>query len=358
LLVLAGKSGHPEGQKGYYRADRNCMPVSIKDIARLAGVSHSTVSRALRGSPLIPPATTERIQRIARESGYTASAVARSLVTRRTQALGVVVTSIADPFNSDLVDGIEEMANQHGYSVILATSQANPQREMAVVRSFGERRVDGILIASSRVGSLYLSMLEELKIPIVLVNNQHESEFAHSLSVDNSNGAYQAARHLLDLGHRRIAYLGDHLGLHSDRERYAGWQKALSERDVTLDTNLVVYGNGKLDGATAAAQKLFGRDQGPTAVVCYNDVSALGLLKVAEEHGIGVPVNLSVTGFDDIVFAAWTRPSLTTVRQPRCEMGRKATEMLLKLVSGSPAEKAVIIPGELIVRQSTAPPAA
>jgi DNA-binding LacI/PurR family transcriptional regulator len=330
------------------------MPVSIKDIARLAGVSHSTVSRALRGSPLIPPATAQRIQRIAHESGYTASAIARSLVTRKTQALGVVVTSIADPFNADLVDGIEEMANQHGYSVILATSQANPEREMAVVRSFGERRVDGILVASSRVGSLYGSMLEELKIPIVLVNNQHEGAFAYSISVDNIDGAYRATRHLLDLGHRRIAYLGDKLGLHSDEERFAGFQKALTESNVSLDKNPVVYGDGKLEGAAEAARELLGRGALPTAVVCYNDMSALGLLKATEERGIAVPSSLSVTGFDDILLAALTRPALTTVRQPRREMGHKAAKMLLEILDGSPAEKAVVIPGELIVRSSTA----
>jgi DNA-binding LacI/PurR family transcriptional regulator len=330
------------------------MPVSIKDIARLAGVSHSTVSRALRDSPLIPPATAQRIQRIARESGYTASAVARSLVTRKTQALGVVVTSIADPFNADLVDGIEEVANQRGYSVILATSQANPEREIAVVRSFGERRVDGILVASSRVGSLYLHMLEELKIPIVLVNNQHESEFAYSISVNNVDGAYRATRHLLDLGHRRIAYLGDKLGLHSDRERFAGWGKALTESDVPLDSELVVYGDGKLEGAYLAAEELLGRGEPLTAVVCYNDMSALGLLRAAEGRGIAVPDALSVTGFDDILFAALARPALTTVRQPRREMGRKAAEMLLEIFGGSPAEKAVVIRGELMVRSSTA----
>jgi DNA-binding LacI/PurR family transcriptional regulator len=330
------------------------MPVSIKDIARLAGVSHSTVSRALRDSPLIPAATAQRIQQIARESGYTASAVARSLVTRKTQAIGVVVTSIADPFNGDLVDGIEEVANQHGYSVILATSQADPEREVAVVRSFGERRVDGILVASSRVGSLYLPMLEELKIPIVLVNNQHGSDFTHSISVDNVDGAYRAARHLLDLGHRRIAYLGDRLGLHSDEDRFAGFRKALAESGTPLHQELVVYGDGKLEGAASAARELLRAGEQPTAVVCYNDVSALGLLRAAEERGIAVPGALSVTGFDDILYAALARPALTTVRQPRREMGRKATELLLETFGGSPAEKAVVIGGELIVRHSTA----
>jgi DNA-binding LacI/PurR family transcriptional regulator len=203
------------------------MAVSIKDIARLAGVSHSTVSRALRNSPLIPPATAERIQKIAQEAGYTVSAIARSLVTNRTQAVGVVVTSIADPFNGEVVAGIERKANENGYSVILADSQADPEREVAVVRSVRERRVDGILIASSRVGSLYGSMLSELEVPIVFLNNQHEAGLIHSVSIENEEGAYQATRHLIALGHRRIAYLGDRIGLHSDEERYAGYRRAL-----------------------------------------------------------------------------------------------------------------------------------
>ena len=330
------------------------MPVSIKDIARLAGVSHSTVSRALRHSPLIPAATAQRIQQIARESGYTASAVARSLVTRKTQALGVVVTSIADPFNGDLVDGIEEVANQHGYSVILATSQADPERELAVVRSFGERRVDGVLVASSRVGSLYLPLLEELKVPLVLINNQHGSEFVHSIAVDNVDGAYQATRHLIQHGHQRIAYLGDKLGLHSDEDRFTGFKRALAEYGATRYEKLVVYGDGKLEGAIGAARDLLGDSEQPTAIVCYNDMSALGVFRVAEERGIAVPDQLSVTGFDDILFAALVRPALTTVRQPRREMGRKATELLLEILGGSPVEKALVIRGELIVRRSTA----
>ncbi len=156
------------------------MPVSIKDIARIAGVSHSTVSRALRNSPLIPSKTTLRIQKIAHDARYIASAIARGLVTRKTHALGVIVTSIANPFNGEVVAGIEDVANELGYSVILATSQADPEREMSVVRSFRERRVDGVLVASSRVGALYIPLLDELQIPVVLINNQHPSRFLHS----------------------------------------------------------------------------------------------------------------------------------------------------------------------------------
>src|SRR4051794_21017329 len=181
--------------------------VSIKDIARVAHVSHSTVSRALRDSPLVNAETRELIRKIADEQGYTVSAIARSLVTRRTNILGVVVTSIADPFVGEVVSGIEEFALARQYSVILATCHGDPQRELRAVRSLHERRVDGILVAASRVGALYLPMLEELKAPIVLINNQHPGEFGFHVSIDNPSGARQITTHLIEFGHHRIAYI-------------------------------------------------------------------------------------------------------------------------------------------------------
>lgn len=331
------------------------MPVSIKDIARLAGVSHSTVSRALHKSPLIPAKTAQRIQRIAQEQGYTASAVARSLVTRRTHAIGVVVTSIADPFNGDVVDGIEEVANERGYSVILATSQADPEREVSVVRSCQERRVDGILVASSRVGALYGPLLTEMAVPIVLINNQHGSDFAHSIRIDNVHGMRLATEHLLSLGHARIAYLGDRFGLHSDEERLTGYREAMEGRRLAVDSTLTVRGDGKSKAAESVLERLMKGPERPTAIACYNDMTALGVMQRAQELGITVPDELSVTGFDDIAFAEFARPPLTTIRQPRRDMGRRAMELLLALLSGEPAEKTSVIRGELIVRASTAP---
>jgi DNA-binding LacI/PurR family transcriptional regulator len=333
------------------------MPVSIKDIARLAGVSHSTVSRALRHSPLIPVHTAERIRRIAEKEGYSASAVARGLVTNKTEAIGVVVTSIADPFNGEVVAGIEELANEHGYTVILATSQADASREVAVVRSFQERRVDGILVASSRVGALHTPLLSELRIPIVLLNNQHPSAFVHSVCFDNEGGAYQATRYLVELGHKRIAYLGDQFGLHSDEERYAGYRKAMADTGLAIDDRLVVRADGKPEGARAAVRQLLTPVAPmPTAVFCYNDMSALGVLFEAVRLGIRVPQDLSVTGFDDIFFSSYVQPPLTTVRQPMRELGRRAMQLLFALLRKEKAERSVFVQGELVVRGSTAPP--
>ena len=165
--------------------EREAGPVSIKDIARALGVSHSTVSRALRDSPLVHPDTVAEVKKKAYALGYRPSAVARSLVTRETRTIGVVVTTIADPFHGEVATGIEETAAAAGYSVILASSHRDPDREIRAVHSLQERRVDGILVASSRIGDLYLSMMKEMHVPIVLINNQHEGQSVYSVSVDN-----------------------------------------------------------------------------------------------------------------------------------------------------------------------------
>src|SRR5580693_1614157 len=171
-----------------------------------------------------------------------ASAVARGLVTRRTRTIGLVVTTIADPFASEVAMGIEQAANDHGYSVFLADSNADPIRERQMVQSLAERRVDGIVVTSSRVGALYLPLLSEMRVPIVLVNNQHPGAFVHSVMIGNLAGALEAANHLIRLGHRRIAYLGDQFGYQSDTERFAGYRQALDTAGLPFIPDLVVHG--------------------------------------------------------------------------------------------------------------------
>ena len=326
---------------------------SIKDIARLARVSHPTVSRALQNSPLVNPRTAERIRKIALESGYRASAVARGLVTRRTRTIGLVVTTVADPFTSEVVSGIEQTANDHGYSVFLADSNADPERERKVVQAFAERRVDGIIVTSSRVGALYLPLLSEMMVPIVLVNDQHPGAFVHSVMICNLEGSRAVARHVVELGHRRIAYLGDKLGYQSDTERHAGYREALDAAGIPHDPELVVHGDGKPEAAMRAMDTLLALPHPPTAVCCYNDMSALGAMRSIHMHGLRVPEDISVAGFDDLFVASYTQPPLTTVRQPMRRMGKLAMENLLKLMSGEESAVRIKVEAELIVREST-----
>ena len=333
---------------------RSQRQLSIKDIARIARVSHPTVSRALQNSPLVNAQTAEKIRRIAAEAGYRASAVARGLVTRRTRTIGLVVTTVADPFASEVVCGIEQTANDHGYSVFLADSNADPERERKVVQAFAERRVDGIIVTSSRVGALYLPMLAEMNVPIVLVNDQYPGAFVHSVMISNFEGMHAVTEHLIALGHRRIAYLGDQFGYQSDAERLAGCRAALKKAGIAASEELVANGNGKPEAAMAAMEKLLALAAPPTAVCCYNDMSALGAMRQIRARGLRVPEDISVAGFDDLFFASYTQPPLTTVRQPMRRMGQMAMESLFKLMSGEESVPQVRVEAELVVRESTA----
>lgn len=330
--------------------------LSIKDIARAANVSHSTVSRALRNSPLVNFETAEQIRKIARDANFRISAVARSLATGRTNTFGVVVTTIADPFAAEVVQGIEDEANNHGYSVILANSGANPEREMKVVHSFEERRVDGILVMSSRVGNLYLGHFAEMKVPIVLINNQHPEEFVYSVMIDNVGASEEATRHLLDLGHRRIAYIGDRGGFQSDSERREGYRNALASADIAYAPELVRQADSTPETAMQTVDQLLALAQPPTALFCYNDITAVGALLAARRHGCKVPDDLSVMGFDDLPLASYLNPTLTTIRQPMRDMGRQATSILFHLLDGADVENSRRVQGQLIVRESTSAP--
>ena len=330
--------------------------LSIKDIARAANVSHSTVSRALRDSHLVNPETAERIRQIASQANFRVSAVGRSLATGRTNSIGVVVTSIADPFTAEVVNGIEDKANARGYSVILATSRADPDREIKVVRSFEERRVDGILVMSSHVGSLYTPLLRDMRIPIVLINSRPCVESVCSVAIDNLVASEAATRFLIQLGHRKIGYIGDAVGLESTLERLAGYRQALESAGVLQRTEYVAQGDGQAEGGVLAMEQLLNLPEPPTAVFCYNDMTAIGALSAVHARHLRVPEDMSVVGFDDLAISSVVYPPLTTIRQPKERMGRMATEILLNILHGSVAQSSRRVQGELIVRESTAPP--
>ena len=334
--------------------------ISIKDIARAAGVSHSTVSRSLSDSPLVNPETKARIQRLSSEMGYTPNAAARSLVMGRTRTVGVVVTTIADPFIAEVTQGIESTAYEHGYTVILASSNSDPAREIAAVEMLRSKRVDGVIVTSSRVGALYQDHLERIGVPVVLINNHSEQSgrYTFSISVDNQHGGYLATQHLIELGHRRIAFVTAQVNHSSNMGRLAGYQLALSEAGLAFDPSLVVAGNGRVDGGVQSWSSLKTLPEPPTAVFCYNDMTAIGLLHAARQAGLSIPQDLSVVGFDDIPFALYVSPALTTISQPQFEMGQQAMQMaldLMKAPSGAQISD-INIKGELIVRESSGVP--
>jgi len=326
---------------------------SIKDIARLAKVSHPTVSRALQNSPLVNAKTAAKIRKIAEDAGYRASAVARGLVTRKTRTVGLVVTTVNDPFAGEIALGIEQAANEHGYSVFLANSNAEPERERRMVQAFAEQRVDGIVVTSSRVGASYLPLLAELMVPIVLVNDQYPGEFMHSVMIENIEGSRAATEHLIALGHRRIAYVGDRSGYHSDTERLEGYKQALVQAGIAFVPELAVKGDSTPAAAIEAVNALLALRWPPTAICCYNDMTALGAMRAVQTRGLRVPDDVSITGFDDLFFASYLQPPLTTVRQPMRRMGEMAMENLFRLMSGEESVAQVRVETKLMVRGST-----
>jgi LacI family transcriptional regulator/LacI family repressor for deo operon, udp, cdd, tsx, nupC, and nupG len=330
--------------------------VSIKDIAKAAGVSHATVSRALQSSDLVRPATAQRIREIAQQFGYRPNAVGRSLVTRRTRTIGVVVTTIADPIVAEMVSGVEAVAHAHKYSVFLAGCQADPETEMQVVQSFHERRVDGIIVAASRVGALYDPVAEQLRTPIILINNQHPNSYKYSVNIDSICGSREAVGYLISLGHRKIAYIGDRFGYQTDLDRFSGYRQALEIAGIAPRSEWIAHGDGKPEGATLAMKKLLDLPEIPSAAFCYNDMTAIGALRAIHDQSLRVPDDISLMGFDDLFLANYTEPSLTTVRQPKHQMGRMAAEILLRILGGQEADARIDLQGKLIVRASTAPP--
>ena len=338
------------------------MSVTIKDIAKEAGVSHSTVSRALRDSSLISEETTKHIRETALKLGYLPSAAARSLKTNRSQALGVIVSNIDDPYFSEILQGIEEIAQSNNYSLFMAASQRDPEREGAIIQSMRQHRVDGVIICSTTFSDEQSRQFSKFDIPIVVVNNQAAEDYRYSIYHDDVDGSRQLTRHLIELGHRKIAYLGNSHSGRTTLDRLAGFRQEMESNGLPVPANYIHEIPGsEPEKAILALDHFLELPDRPTALVCFNDMMAIGILKSLQERGIRVPEEISITGFDNIVFSNYTNPPLTTFDQPKRFIGQKAAELILSLLDPNsktnvPEQKIQVLKGNLLVRESTAPP--
>jgi DNA-binding LacI/PurR family transcriptional regulator len=313
------------------------MPVTVKDIARKAGVSHSTVSRALHSNPLISDETTQRIQKIAVDMGYLPSAAARALKTNRSQVLGVVLSSLHDPFFSEILEGIEERLQGSHYSLFIAAGHRDPEREREILQTMVQHRVDGVIICSTTFSEEQSGQLLAYGVPIVVVNNQAAEDFRYSIYHDDVDGSRQVTRHLIELGHRKIAYIGNSLSGRTSLDRLSGFRQEMDSARLAVSANYIleVPGSGPEQGA-AIVEHFLGLSERPTALVCFNDMMAVGVLGKLQKAGLRVPEDISLTGFDNIVFSAYTNPPLTTLDQPKKFIGAEAARLLLDLLNQDP----------------------
>lgn len=340
------------------------MSITIKDIAQRVGVSHSTVSRALRDNSLVSEETRKLIRKTALELSYLPSTAARSLKTNRSQALGVILSNIDDPYFSEILQGIEEIAQRNSYSLFISASQHDPEREQTIGKVMRQHRVDGVIICSTMFSSEQNHQFSKYGIPIVVVNNQSAEDYRYSIYHDDIDGSRQITRHLLNLGHRKIAYLGNSDSGRTTQERLAGFCQEMQFAGLPIPSDYMyeIPGSQPEHGISALNHFLNLPDR-PTALVCFNDMLAIGILKGLVQRGIQVPSEFSVAGFDNIVFSNYTNPPLTTFDQPKRFIGQKAAELLFGLLDATsntsvPERTVHVLKGELLVRESTAPPPA
>jgi DNA-binding LacI/PurR family transcriptional regulator len=337
------------------------MPVTIKDIAKVAGVAHSTVSRALREHPAIAPDTITRIKEHAEKLGYVPSAVARGLKTNRSNALGVIVSRIDDPFFSEILQALDDEAHAAGYSLFVAADNRDLERLEVIIKTMGERRVDGIIVCSGNVTARHGRQFQHQGIPIVAVDNQTIEDYQYSISHDHYYGSCQLSEHLLNMGHSKIAYLGNPRSTRVNRERQKGFLDTLTQANLPVPSEYVFNGpNGRLDGGEAGADYFLTLAEPPTAIVCFNDLMAIGFMHRYRESNLSIPKNCSIVGFDNIAISAYLVPPLTTFEQPKYELGYAAARMMMSLLSHEIPEnqttKTEVLRGTLILRESTAPP--
>lgn len=334
-------------------------PATMREVAALAGVSTATVSRVLSGSRRSSPAVRERIVAAAQRLDYRPSAVARALKRRTTLTLGLLVTDIENPFFPQIVRAVEDAAHDRGYGLLLCNAADDPRRELAYLDLLVERRVDGIIVASSRATRRHAALLANAPMPVVLVNSQAPSSGLPGIDTAHRRGARIATEHLLRLGHRVLGHLTAPAANAAAGLRLAGVRDAFRHAELPPGSLHLAEGDGHVVGGERAAKALL-EVPGLTGLVCYNDLTAIGALRAARAAGRRVPEELSVIGFDDIDLAAWTDPPLTTIRQPTAEMGRWAVERIAARLRDADGRRdaaaTVHLPPELVIRGSTGPP--
>lgn len=330
------------------------MPsVTLKDVAKVAGVSYATVSRALSGSTEIGEETRRRILKLCKEMGYTPNSVARSMVKRRTDILGLIVTSMNNPFMSELTAHLEIYARKRGYNLMVCNSSYDHDLEKEVFTLLVSRQVDGIIIIP--VGHESYESLRPLtdQVPTVFISENMQNYPENYVSVDNFKGMQIATEYLYSLGHRDILYFGARQDSKTHQLRLDGYLSTCEKLGIEPHVLRSSYSRSSREVGYAMAGEYFSRKNSETAILCAADMLAIGVMQAAYEAGIRIPKDLSLMGFDNISFSALPQIDLTTINQPTQQMAIAAVDMLLDRVKSPEAEHSkLILPPSLIVRKS------
>jgi len=343
--------------KAKRRSTKNPSHLDIHTVARLANVSIATVSRTINHVPTVNPKMASRVWKVVKELDYFPNTQARALVSGRTRLLGLIVSEITNPFFPELIQGFEDVAVEQGYEILIGSTNYDPERMKRCIRRMVERKAEGVAIMTFGIEEPLLEQLAERKVPLVFVDIGPERPDISLLRVDYHHGIRQAVQHLAALGHRDIAFVSGPLRLHSAHSRLAAFHRALQECGISVDTSRIVEGDHTMEGGMAAGEKLLTGVKLPTAIMCSNDVTAIGVLHEAYRVGLRVPDDLSVIGFDNIHITQMTIPPLTTIQMSCFELARAAVMALKAQVEGTPEpRRSYPIETRLVVRESTGYP--
>jgi LacI family transcriptional regulator, galactose operon repressor len=306
--------------------------MDIREIAKRAKVSTATVSRAINRVPTVDPQLAKRVWKVVDELGYYPNRQARALVSGRSRIFGLIVSEITNPFFPEIVQSFEDMAVQHNYELLLTSTVHDPKRMEISVRRMIEHRVDGVAILTFGMEESLLKDLRFRKVPLVFVDVGPDVPGVSTIRIDYQQGIRQAVQHVAALRHARIAFISGPLHLKSALARKTAFQESMREIGMESSAQTVVEGDHTMGGGMRALTKIVALRERPTAVICSNDMTAIGVMRQAYESGIAIPHDLSVVGFDDIPLAQFTIPPLTTVQMSQSELARLAFQALLNEV--------------------------
>jgi LacI family transcriptional regulator len=330
---------------------------TIKDVAKQAGVSTATVSRVLNNDPRVTPAYRQAVLDAVSELDYRRDRIARNLRVRHSQIIGLIISDIQNPFFTSVVRGVEDVAHDNDYTVILGNSDEDPLKERLYLDIMISERAAGVIISPASETGNHSQMVLRAGIPVVAVDRRMLDLEVDTVVVDNFEGAYRAVRHLLQLGHRRIGFIGGPLQVTTARERRDGYLSALSEQGIPSDPALVKVTDLKMGGGYSAIYQVLEIEDPPTAIFSANNLITLGALNCIHEKGLRIPQDIAIVGFDDMPWATSLNPPLTAVAQPTYELGRLAADLLLQRIKDTDRQVVEVKLGSrLIIRDSCGQP--
>jgi LacI family repressor for deo operon, udp, cdd, tsx, nupC, and nupG len=331
---------------------------TIEDVAAIAGVSIATVSRALNEPAKVADSTRRRVTEAIAKTGYTTNAMARNLRMRRSNMILILAPDVGDPNFSNILVGLETEASKRGYGLLIGNTQNEPSREADYLRFINSNQADGLILLTGHLPYGFSQTETPVRLPpMVAVNEPVSNGEVPFIGVDNFEGARIATEHLIAQGHRRIAFIGHSTSRAVNRLREEGYRAALATSGIAVDPAMILDGDGTTESGRAAAELMFVRDNLPTAFFCINDATALGVMIALNARRYDLPGDFSIMGFDDISFASFVTPALTTMKQPRLNIGERAMDLLLALLQGAtPDSTEVLLRAELIVRNSVMAP--